>query len=158
MSTKTNIQILQRGGVKRHDIIEHATRWGLSQLMSTRLANTLTIRIELRATKLRKGISGVAKSKAKGSKANKTFTIILLRDDCLKEQLVTLFHELVHVEQIAKNRLQKRVWRSDNRVHVRWEGKHLGPRDAIPYRTRPWEVEAFRLEKTLAKRYGNFLR
>lgn len=157
MSTKTKIQILQRGGVKRHDIIEKATRWGLGQLMSTRLANTLTIRIELRATKLRKGISGVAKSKVKGSKANKTFTIVLRRDDCLKEQLVTLFHELVHVEQIAKNRLQKRVWRSDGCVHVRWEGEHLGRKDAIPYHKRPWEIEAFRLERTLMKRYGSFL-
>ena len=150
MSTKTKIKILQRGGVKNHDVLEKATRWGLSQLMSNRMANTLSIRLELRATTLDKNFAGTCAIKsANGSRTKKEFTVVMQRDVPLPTQLSILFHELTHVGQYASNRLQQRWWKSDSSLHFRWEGTDMGTTQQNDYWTRPWEVEARRAQDTL---------
>lgn len=153
MARSPSITILQRGGEKHHDVLERAARAFLSALMSTRLANTLAIRIEVRATKLDEGVAAVAKLPTNGSVSSKKFTIILDRERGLKEQIEDLAHELVHVEQAATNRLQYRRWRSDGKVHARWEGVDLGPLECQPYWTRPWEVEARRDAAAMAQAF-----
>ena len=149
MSAKTKISIFQRGGYKRHGGIEYACRWALAQLLSTRMANTLNIRIEIRSTKLKKGTLGLVRTASNGSKATKNFTIVLHRDHSLREQLETLFHEVAHVAQFAMGRLQQRHWKSDRKLHYRWEGQEMGAPEENPYWDRPWEVEARRVESEL---------
>jgi hypothetical protein len=148
----TRITILQRGGDKNHAALESAARFFLRELMSARLANTLTIRIEVRATKLDDGTLACAWLPTNGSAASKAFTVVLHRERCLRDQLEDLAHELVHVGQAASGRLQYRRWKSDGKVHARWEGTELGVVDALPYLTRPWEVEARRLAADLVSR------
>lgn len=153
MSTKTKIKILQRGGFKRHGLLEEATRWALSELLSTRMANTLSLRIEVRSTKLHENGYGLVVSTANGSKASKKFTVTIHRDHSLTQQLKGLFHELTHVAQYATGRLQCRRWKSDRKFHYRWEGEEMGTEEENPYWNRPWEVEARKMEEELLQKW-----
>ena len=151
-ATKSKITVLQRGGDKNHEVLERAARFFLSELMSTRLANTLAIRIEVRATKLDDGTAACAFLPTNGSAASKEFTVVLHRERSLADQLADLAHELVHVQQAASGRLQYRKWKSDGKLHARWEGAELGVLAELPYLTRPWEVEARQLEVVLVNK------
>ncbi len=146
------IKIFQKGGNKNgHAIIEEAARFMGLELMSSRMLNGLQIRIELRARKAAN--AGHCSVKCNGSDATKKFTIELSRDDHTATQLEVLAHEMIHVQQIATGRLQKRLWKSDKQLHVRWEGKELGLHKNIPYKTMPWEIEAYAGQKALKTKY-----
>jgi hypothetical protein len=135
------VQVLQRGGI-RNPNIEAKAREFAARLMSTRLCNTLSIRIEMRASKLAADMAGKCVHAPIGSQAVKTFTIVLDRDMTWSDQLSYLAHEMKHVEQVATGRLQMRFWKTDRQLHVRWNGAEMGPIAQLPYWTRPWEVEA----------------
>ncbi|WP_210499138.1 hypothetical protein [Vibrio crassostreae] len=144
------IKIFQKGGGKTyHPVLLEAADYMASLLMSTRMKNSLDIRLEMRSSKLGKDVSGVCSSIANGSASSKEFTITIKRDDDINEQLSTLAHELVHVWQKCQNTLQVRRWKSDGEVHIRWAGVDAGKQDKIPYREQPWEKEAFGLEKIM---------
>ncbi len=140
---RKGIAVFQKGGEpKDHDMLKEAASFFLSQLLTTRMINTLAVRIELRSSKLGKNTAGEVSTGANGSNASKNFTITLRRDSDVESTLSSLAHECVHIQQKAMGRLQKRIWKSDGQMHVRWEGRHLGPIDNIRYITRPWEMEA----------------
>jgi hypothetical protein len=149
------IDILQRGGTKQHGVLRRAALHILRERMSARMANSLSVRIEVRSTKLEEGAAAVAWLPTNGSTASRSFTVVLDRERPLILQIRDLAHELVHVEQAATGRLQYRLWRTDGKVHARWEGSDLGPLSCLPYATRPWEVEAYAAETGLA---NSFLR
>ena len=138
--------------------IEDATQLYLNELMSKRLQNTLKIKIHVRRTTVKKkwgqNCEGVHLANAKGSAPDKDHKIIIHSDSDIFE---TLAHELVHVKQIATKQYQQRWWKSDGQLHVRWEGKELGLKAKIPYRQRPWEIEAFNLEGKLLSKWKNRL-
>tara|TARA_S200002703_G_scaffold152558_1_gene153080 strand:+ start:413 stop:919 length:507 start_codon:yes stop_codon:yes gene_type:complete len=134
-----------------NDLTE-ATNLFLSELVSKRLQNTLKIKIHVRKTTIKS--EGVHLANAKGSDPDKYHKIIIHNDSDIFE---TLAHELVHVKQIATKQFQQRWWKSDNELHARWEGKELGPKRRIPYRQRPWEIEAFNLEGKLLSKWKNRL-
>ena len=148
------ITILQRGGDKsNHDVLRDATKYFCKMLMSTRMCNTLNIRLEMRATKLERDALGSCFTEAVGSKTNTDFTVMIQRDLPIKEQLETLAHECVHIHQKRSNLLQYRLWKSDGAYHARWNGQDMGVYDSIDYWKRPWEVEAFALEPLMFKAY-----
>lgn len=123
-------------------MVEKLARDLIAELFSTRMANTLDITIELRKTTLEKSHSGICHTANNGSQSSRKFRIKLRSTRGLAEIGRTLAHELIHVEQFASKRLQLRPWKSDGRVHARWEGEELGVFADIPYATQPWEVEA----------------
>jgi beta-galactosidase GanA len=61
------------------------------------------------------------------------------------EMVVTLFHEMKHVEQTANKRLDRTIW----------EGKDYGN---VAYLDRPWEKEAYEFESRTILLYRNKLR
>jgi len=67
--------------------------------------------------------------------------------------LRTLAHEMVHVMQIATKKLQYRYWRSDRRLHFRWNGEEMGVLANFPYKNQPHEIEAREKEEDLFKRF-----
>lgn len=134
------------------DDLTEATNLFLSELVSKRLQNTLKIKIHVRKTTIKS--EGVHLANAKGSDPDKYHKIIIHNDSDIFE---TLAHELVHVKQIATKQFQQRWWKSDNELHARWEGKELGPKRRIPYRQRPWEIEAFNLEGKLLSKWKDRL-
>lgn len=150
MSGAAKIVVLQRGGDKNHELLDRAARFFLRARMSARLANALSIRIEVRSTKLAAGTLAKVVLPTNGSAPSRDFTITLDRDRALVEQVVDLAHEIVHVEQAATGRYQTRKWKTDGQVHARWEGTDLGPLSKLDYWTRPWEVEARAAEVIMA--------
>ena len=149
----SKIQILQRGGVKNHEKLLEGAHFFLGELMSSRLANLLEIRIEVRSSKLENGTLACAWLPTNGSSASRSFTIVLHRERPLLHQLFDLAHELVHVAQAASGRLQYRR-RKDGKTYVRWEGEDLGALQEIPYWDRPWEEEAHRMEEELFRKFA----
>lgn len=147
------ITIFQKGGNKNHELIEEATRYFAKKLMSTRMINTLNLKIKVRSTTLPKNAIGVCSTLANGSISSKDFDIEIHRDISLKKQVETLAHELVHIWQKTSGMLQFRKWKSDNNIHIRWNGEETGLSNAIPYLERPWEKEAYFLESHL---YNSF--
>ncbi|MBC9796396.1 hypothetical protein [Sinomicrobium weinanense] len=67
-------------------------------------------------------------------------------DLSLMQNLVVLAHEMVHVKQYAKEELIM-----INREWVAWKGKRYKAK--VYSRKMPWEVEAFRSDNKLAKKY-----
>jgi len=144
------VDILQKGGDKKDiETIKNAVLYFGKVLMSTRMCNTLNIRIELRSTKLKKNTLGICTSENNGSKSSKSFTIIIQRELPLIDKIETVAHEMVHVYQQSINKLQIRKWKSDDLFHVRWDGKDKGVLESVPYMEQEWEKEAFALETPL---------
>lgn len=151
------VKILQKGGKKEHhlDIAQAVVFFG-KELMSTRMTNTLSIRVALRVSgRAKKTTRGHVEMLTNGSAAQKVFNINIDRDAHLASQLQVLAHEMIHVQQIATGRFQRRVWKSDGKLHVRWEGKDIGEGFKIPYREQPWEVEAFDNQLSLSSKFIN---
>ncbi len=72
--------------------------------------------------------------------------------------LETITHELVHLKQYATGQLSKRIWKSDNRVHYRWEKKDMGVSSDIEYKNRQWEIEAFAKQFPLVEEWTNYIK
>ena len=133
------------------EIINRATKIILNQLMSKRLQNKLNLKIHLRKSVLDNTTSGAFVLLCNGSKKQNEHKIILDYNMNTRNQLEILAHELVHVHQAITNKLQYRTWKSDGDLHARWNGKEVGKVHEIPYRERPWEVEAYSKQKDLYK-------
>jgi hypothetical protein len=144
------LTVLERMGSHR-DHVEDAARRMLSILFSTRMLNTLSIRIEIRKTKLGKSTWGTCGVGAAGSKPKRNYTIEL--DGKLGRDgiLGTLAHELIHVQQAVSGRYQRRYWKTTGGLMCRWYGEVVGNWNEIPYRQRPWEREAFALQSVLVR-------
>lgn len=67
----------------------------------------------------------------------------------VRQLVQTIAHEMVHVKQIARGRLQNRVVKNEL-VNV-WRGQVYAAED-LAYHRRPWKLEAFRQERELAYR------
>ena len=137
---------------------EDAVKFFLNELnISTRLQNTLNIKVHIRRTVLAKNVLGNCNIVNNGSVSTKDFKITLSSDNTYSQQLETLAHECVHVEQACKNRLQTRVWSSDNQTHVRWEGKEQGVwMKDVSYEDAPWEIEARNKQEELVRKFYSY--
>tara|TARA_R110002050_G_C8794031_1_gene502309 strand:+ start:68 stop:610 length:543 start_codon:yes stop_codon:yes gene_type:complete len=125
------------------ELIDRATRVILDALMSRKLQNTLNLKIHLRKTVLKGNTVGAFVCILNGSKKQKEHKIVLDWNRSTPSLLSTLAHELIHVHQRVTGKLQWRVWKSDRMLHARWDGQEMGLVDAIDYRERPWEIEAY---------------
>jgi len=65
-----------------------------------------------------------------------------------KQYLITLFHELMHVEQRLRNRHQQRF---APKFTNKWMGEIIS--SDISYEDEPWEVEAFDMQVKLYEEY-----
>ena len=137
------INILQKGGFKGyHDLYSQAIEFFAKNLMSTRLVNTLTIRVELRSQNknLRRGTIGFVQE----HKNLKDFRIVAKRDMQPLDLISTLAHEMVHVEQFARKRLKYKKKKLHPKYHSTknvpcWEGEI---HENTEYYKQPWEIEA----------------
>lgn len=148
--------LIQGRNVSQEDrqLYAAATLFFLKELgMTQKMLNTLTIKVKLTKTKTAPNNRGECWTKSNGSQATKNFEILIDSKREIKEMLSTLAHECVHIQQIAYGRLQHRVWASDKKLHVRWEGEEMGAYGSIPYRQQPWEIEAFSQQEKLAKSF-----
>ena len=75
------------------------------------------------------------------------FEIQLRKKKSLKNTLITLAHEMVHLKQFAKGEL--------NDSHTKWKGEMIDS-DSIDYYDLPWEIEASSLEYILFVLYMEY--
>ena len=138
-------------------LLSDAVKFYLDELnVSVRMQNTLNIKIHIRKTTLDKYTGGTCTIRMNGSQSTKDYTIIL--SDNLNEfdQLLTLAHECVHIEQQVTKRLQLRKWSSDNKVHARWNNVEMGEFLVdVPYQEAGWEIEARAKQNHLARKFYN---
>ena len=139
------IDTFQRGGDRSAlPALEGAARFYLGRLASTRLLNTLDIRIECRAgvrvVDERPSAFSLDEPAALGP-SPKRFTITLRRDDPIRAKLIALAHECVGVTQRAHGTL--RVLRDGS---IRW---HADDYTGTDWRCWPWLAERYSLGSQL---------
>jgi hypothetical protein len=89
-----------------------------------------------------------------GSKRQRSFKITLNAHHDTVTQMRILAHEMIHVKQKAKDEAQWRYNEKENTLYVRWKNNAPVKHDEIPYRERPWEVEAYALQD---KYYASYI-
>ena len=132
-----------------------ASQFYAREILGTRLANLINLKVDVRKSTLEHNTLGVCHMAITGSKRQRKFRIVLNNRKDLHAQLETLAHEMVHVRQKAKNQLQYRWDRTGLNFKVRWMDNAPVRQEDIPYINRPWEIEARQLERVFYKDYIN---
>jgi len=148
------VKVLKRGGVDNRQEVERIVRFMASKLMSTRMANTLSIRVEMRASKLKGTMLGCVVHNASGDyswKNRKDYRIVVRRDLDTPKLAEVIAHEMVHVKQYAQRELRKRYHSTEKAWRQFWMGQEV-PR-STPYLDLPWEIEARKMESALKYKY-----
>ena len=119
-------------------LVELATSYYAEKLMGKRTINNLEININLKRNFLRDtGCEGTAIWEDENIWP-KEFSIELDSNDKIRNLLITLAHEMVHVKQWAKNEMYE-YYRTDE---VRFNKTKFNMAE-IDYWDYPWEIEAF---------------
>lgn len=139
---------------KNSALFNDALIYFCSKLMTKKMMNSLTVNLSIKKEMMVKGTAGGCWAVSNGSKPSKEINIEISSDSGIEDQLEFLAHESVHLWQRAANTLQYRVWKTDESIHVRWDGQDFGVNTEIDYDSSPWEVEAYKMQKPL---YHGFL-
>ena len=127
-------------------LAELATWWYAEKLMGKRLMNNLEITI-----KLKNGLSdkteGLAIWEDEENPLHREFTITLDKTVKIRNLLITLAHEMVHVKQWARGEMYEYSAAGMVRFH-----KTKFNMEDIDYWDYPWEIEAY------GKQLGLFVR
>lgn len=140
------IRVLQRGGAPEAvPFMEDMARRIVPKMFSTRMANTLCLRIELRSSKMKSDRLGEAHYSTVHDPSKKRYLIIVHRDLLPTQMAKTLAHELAHVKQYIEGRL--RHGKRETEAGHFWKPTREGEGQFFPYATTdywtsPWEVEA----------------
>ena len=137
-----DFNVAMRKGPRR-EFIEAAVAFYIKELKLTRSRYLLTVLTDRTLIKDQGCNGGVIQA------GTDIIGMILDSRLPLKQLVVTIAHEMVHVKQIARGRLQNRVINKEM-VNI-WGGQAYADSDLV-YHKRPWELEAFRQERELAFR------
>ena len=129
------------------ELITAATWFYAEKLMGKRLINNLEININLKRNLYEKDKSEGTAIWEDESSRPKEFTIELDCDTKVRNILITLAHEMVHVKQWAKNEMYE-YYKGDE---VRFMKTKYDMND-LNYWDFPWEIEAY------GKQLGLFVR
>ena len=119
-------------------LVEHATWFYAEKLMGKRLISGLEITINLKKNLLEEENEGNAIWEDDGYRP-KEFTIELDSGVKIRNLLITLAHEMVHVKQWAKNEMYEYL-NTMGMVRFKGEKVHLKETEYWDY---PWEIEAY---------------
>ena len=124
---------------KNRMLVKHAAQWYAERLMGKRLMNSLEINIHLRRNLITKeGCEGTAIWEGDYCDRPRDFTIELDLTFSIRDVLITLAHEMVHIKQWAKGEMYEYTKSPMVRFHTtKFE------LDDINYWDYPWEIEAF---------------
>jgi hypothetical protein len=118
------------------------TRFYASEMLSSKMKKHITIEIVLKSTI--SDLGNCCISYYNDWYKPREFVIELRSRRSLKNTLITLAHEMVHVKQFAKGEL--------NPANDKWKGESVDI-DTVEYSDLPWEVEASSLEFVLYALY-----
>jgi len=141
-------------------VYRHLINFTLEQLISKNLKNKLKLKVYFRKkNSFDKQTVGYLLTYAQTKTVPIRFAKMYIRTDMsFLNILETITHELVHLKQYATGQLSKRIWKSDNRVHYRWEKKDIGIQSDIEYKNRPYEIEAFEKQFPLVDKWTNYIK
>ena len=129
------------GGSKfQREIVHKVIEWTIKRLKLTRMSS-LDIHIILR--KLR-GVDGLCSTE---DDSKRTFIIEAHKTLGLRQLIMTLIHEMVHVKQFAKNEMD------DFHINGRQRWKSGTVPKNVSYYDMPWEKEAIRLQEKLTDEF-----
>jgi len=141
-------------------VYRHLINFTLEQLISKNLKNKLKLKVYFRKkNSFDKNTVGYLQTYAQTKTVPVRFAKMYIRTDMsFLNILETITHELVHLKQYSTGQLSKRIWKSDNQVHYRWEKKDIGVQSDIEYKNRPYEIEAFEKQFPLVDKWTNYIK
>ena len=129
------------GGSKhQREIVYKVIEWTIKRLKLVRMSS-LYIYVVLK--KLR-GVDGYCSME---DDTRRMFTIEIHKNLKLRQLIMTLIHEMVHVKQFARNEMD------DFRVNGRYRWKSGSVPRNVTYYNMPWEKEALRLQEKLTDEF-----
>lgn len=133
--------ITARGGTHKQRQLAENVVWFCAEELMPR-CRTLDIDIWLRSPKAMGGDLGTCLN-VTGTVRSREFEIELDKSMTKYKFILTLAHEMIHVEQGYKNKLQEK--------HLKqfWEGKEVN----ASYYKQPWERDAFARQQPLAHKF-----
>lgn len=142
--------VVTGGTAEKRALARQAARWALEN----ELIIKKDIRINLRFKDTKGEWYGEAYHVAPSSYRSKSFTAVIANEiDIAKEKelfLETVMHELVHVWQMANNTARYALNSSGSHYKIYWKGEEM---TNLSYSRQPWERQAFRKEKVLARKF-----
>ena len=129
------------GGTKyQREITRKVINWTIQKLSLSRL-RTLYIQVVLTKIKDADGYCSME------DEEKRTFTIEADKTLKLRQLIMTLIHEMVHVKQFARNEM------IDYPINDRYRWKTKTIPENTPYEKMPWEREAVRLQEKLTDEF-----
>jgi hypothetical protein len=120
-------------------LVEVAAEWYAEKLMGKRLTNGLGINIKLDRNLLKKDNMEGSAIYEDDTRRPKNFTIELDSTCSIRNILITLAHEMVHIKQWAKDEMYEYY---NTPKTVRFKGEKFNM-DDVDYWDYPWEIEAY---------------
>ena len=121
-------------------LVSRATWWYVEKLMGKRLMSGLEIHIHLRKNLIDKeGCEGTAIWEGDYCDRPREFKIELDVSYSIRDALITLAHEMVHIKQWAKDEMYEYM-NVAGMVRFKGEKVHMEITDYWDY---PWEIEAY---------------
>jgi hypothetical protein len=141
-------------------VYRHLINFTLEQLISKNLKNKLKLKVYFRKKNTfdKKTVGYLLTYATTKTTPVRNAKMYIRVDMSFLNILETITHELVHLKQYATGQLNKRIWKTDNQVHYRWEKKEMGVQEAIEYKNRPWEIEAFTKQFPLVDKWTNYIK
>ena len=129
------------GGTKyQREVAEKVVYWATKKLGIHRM-RTLYVQAVLTKIKNADGYCSMEDDE------KRTFTIEVDKTLKLRQLIMTLIHEMVHVKQFARNEM------TDYLVNGRYRWKSKTISQNTPYEKMPWEREALRLQEKLTDEF-----
>lgn len=127
--------------------VRYILDYAAQRLLSERLSNNIEVYVVFKAFDTKE--SGFCYPEDFGERSHRFFCIEVNTNKTRRNQIRTLFHEMVHVKQYAKGEL-----RDDRRSTQlsRWLGE-LHKDEDYDYWELPWEIEAYGREEGLYRMY-----
>ena len=137
--------ILINGGTKRkRERVYALAQWSAYELMHWRMADKIWLNIKI----CKLDVHGYCIWEDDNIKPRE-FNIEINNAITGADLDTTVLHEMVHVKQYAKNELRERFRRG---YRKNWKGSKKNWGD-IEYEKAPWEIEAYRMQEVLYKRW-----
>jgi len=147
------IKVITRGGsADQRKAVNSIARFAAHKLMSKRLADSLTVRININKDLFAKeGVYGDIEPLDHDSRRPKDFRVRADGSMRLRPLLETIAHEMVHVKQYARDEMRE-VRKAGLTVN-RFNGKYYP--EWMNYWEQPWEIEAHGREKGLFEMWAD---
>ena len=137
-------------GGKKHqrNLAQDVAYWAIYELMHGNMGNNIEVDIELTDLYKREGLVGSC-CWGEDNLMPRDFEIEVDKDLNDDELIKTVCHEIVHVKQYAKGELRERYVPKHDTF---WKQRRA---NNYKYDNMPWELEAWRLQEVLYRKYVN---